>query len=219
MLALNDIHSRHGPTLILDASSTVIHGGWLPVSGDARWTRIEAEASAGIFQVLSDLGSQPREAACFVFCEGPGSILGIRTVATVLRTWIALQSRPVYAYRSLELTAHQWAQPGEAVICDARRQSWHTLTRATDATLGPIKRVATADLPGSGLLTPDGFRRWSALPAAAPRTVPYDPTALSGTLANTPLLRETNDPDAFLHEDPSYATWTPQVHQAPPPKS
>jgi hypothetical protein len=29
------------------------------------------------------------------------------------------------------------------------------------------------------------------------------------------LFRQTEEPDAFLHEEPSYAMWTPQVHQAP----
>ena len=29
------------------------------------------------------------------------------------------------------------------------------------------------------------------------------------------LFRPTDAPDAFLHEEPSYATWTPQIHRAP----
>ena len=29
------------------------------------------------------------------------------------------------------------------------------------------------------------------------------------------LFRATDAPDAFLHEEPSYATWTPQIHRAP----
>ena len=29
------------------------------------------------------------------------------------------------------------------------------------------------------------------------------------------LFHETRAPDAFLHEEPSYVTWTPKIHRAP----
>ena len=29
------------------------------------------------------------------------------------------------------------------------------------------------------------------------------------------LLRVIDLPDAFLHEEPRYVTWTPQIHRAP----
>ena len=34
-------------------------------------------------------------------------------------------------------------------------------------------------------------------------------------VAGADLFTATNTPDAFLHEEPAYATWTPQVHRAP----
>jgi tRNA threonylcarbamoyladenosine biosynthesis protein TsaB len=35
------------------------------------------------------------------------------------------------------------------------------------------------------------------------------------TAPDEPFFRESPEPDAFMHEQPSYVAWTPQVHQAP----
>ncbi|MCC5025835.1 MAG: peptidase M22 [Candidatus Synoicihabitans palmerolidicus] len=216
MHSLHHILSSHGSALVLDASSQVIHGGWLERDKSPRWSRSTQEAGVGVFQVLAQLGVSPSQAQAFIFCEGPGSILGIRTVATVLRTWIALNPRPVYCYRSLELVAHTTGQVGQTIICDARRQSWHTLTIGPDFAFAGIHRTPTAELPAQNLLSPDGFRCWSAWPSSPPTIVAYNPPQLSDALTQAPLLRPTEDPDAFLHEDPSYVQWTPRIHRAPP---
>ncbi len=61
---------------------------------------------------------------------------------------------------------------------------------------------------------PDGFRHWSTLPAGVTGT-PYVLADLLPKVADRDLFRATDAPDAFLHEEPSYATWTPQIHRAP----
>jgi tRNA threonylcarbamoyladenosine biosynthesis protein TsaB len=219
VLSLQSILQSHPTLLLLDASSANVHGGWISRNATADWVKVEAEASSGVFAALRELDKSPNEASAFIFCEGPGSILGIRTVATAIRTWTALSSRPVYSYRSLELTALCSAQRGQTVICDARRQSWHAVSVSDEGSLGPITRIPTAELPDSELLTPAGFRQWSASPPRTLSSVPYDPPRLATDLRESPILRETSAPDAFLHEDPSYAKWTPAIHRAPKPTS
>ena len=213
--SLNHIIAQHGSALLIDAASTVVHVAWLRDGKAPEWRNVADEAGRGIFQLIEELNRDCAQADAFVFCEGPGSILGIRTAATAIRTWQALRARPAYAYRSLELSAHLHAQPGDHVICDARRQSWHSVTVNTNGSTSPISRIPTAALPPERLLMPDHFRIWSPLPDPAPTTVDYDPTQLSTSLADTALMRPCAEPDAFLHEDPSYATWTPAVHRAP----
>ena len=61
---------------------------------------------------------------------------------------------------------------------------------------------------------PEGFRHWSTLPAGVTRT-PYVLADLLPAVADHDLFRATDAPDAFLHEEPSYVTWTPQIHRAP----
>ena len=146
----------------------------------------------------------------FVVCEGPGSVLGIRTSAVALRAWRVLNPAPAYAYQSLVLAAHTLANPQVNVIADARRDSWHVQRLGQ-----PLLRVPTAELTGQCVM-PEGFRHWTPLPAGLGKTS-YDlPSLLARpALQDAELFRASAEPDAFSHEEPSYVTWHPQVHQAP----
>ncbi len=214
MPSLGDLLSRHSPVLWIDAASTTIQVGILASGQPARWVRVEGDAGTGVFRAVTQLGVDVSRAAAFVYCEGPGSILGIRTCAMAIRAWVALNPRPIYAYRSLELVAHSLRRPGLSIIADARRDTWHCLTSGPEGSLTALRRVPTADLTGD-LATPAGFKAWSALPAGTVEAVAYDLEALAGALGDADLFRPSEEPDAFLHEEPSYVTWTPQVHQSP----
>jgi tRNA threonylcarbamoyladenosine biosynthesis protein TsaB len=163
---------------------------------------------------MEDLGVDQADAASFAFCEGPGSLLGIRTTAMVLRTWLSLAPRPVYAFQSLPLVACALGERDVNVIADARRDAWHCTRVDAAGSIQPLRRIPTADLSGR-LLMPDHFRHWSALPHAQVERVPYDLSSLLSKAAGVDLFRATDEPDAYLHEEPSYVTWTPKVHQAP----
>ena len=215
MRTLETILQDHGSALLIDASSSTLHGGWLVRGEPARWATVEKEAGTGLYLLLAELDLSPNQAGAFIFCEGPGSMLGIRTVAAALRVWCALQPRPVYRYRSLDLLAHASGRPNRTFICDARRRSWHALTVDEQGAFTPIHRLATEALPAGEICMPAGFRSWTQLPQPEPKQVPYGPAELSSTLAQTACFEPTDDPDAYQPERPAYAKWTPQVHQAP----
>ncbi|WP_148218118.1 peptidase M22 [Opitutus terrae] len=207
MPSLNQLLAAHAPLLVLDAASTRIQVGWL-APGSAHWAASFAEAGIGLFECLDQLQTRPEAAGAFVFCDGPGSILGVRTVAMMLRAWLVLRSRPVFAYHSLLLLAHARRDPALTVIADARRDSWHC------AAIGaPLRRVPTAELPVR-LAMPEGFRTWSTAPADLER-IPYSLAELLPATHDADIFRAIDEPDAFLHEEPSYATWSPQIHRAP----
>jgi len=147
----------------------------------------------------------------YVFCEGPGSILGIRTSAAAIRAWTALNHKPVWAFRSLDLLANSLGDEDVSVISDARRDSWHIARKGEK-----MRRVTSRDLSNeTALATPGNFRRWSSLPEAiAPTLLDYDLARLLPKVWNLDLFHACNAPDAFLHEEPSYATWSPQIHRA-----
>lgn len=211
MQSLRSIVAHHGATLVLDAASATVHAGVVTTSGGGRWKSNDGEAGREVFALIEQLGVRPDDCGAFVFCEGPGSILGIRIVAMVLRTWCALAPRAVFAYRSLELAAA--ARPADStatLICDARRQSWHEL--GPD---GAIRRRPTAEL-GARLAMPRGFRTWTPLPAQGVLEIGYEPALLGEALFDAPLLRPSPEPDAFVYDAPQYALWEPKVHQAPP---
>ena len=202
---------RRDSVLVIDAASAVIQVGALGAdgaAGTANWTTSSEEAGIGVFQCIEHLAIDPQTVGAFVFCEGPGSVLGIRTVAMAIRTWCMLKPRPVFAYASLGLVAQVLARPEVGVIADARRDSWHHFQLGRG-----LRRLGAGEL-GGALVMPEGFRHWSPLPAGVER-VPYRLADLLPRVPDADLFHATDAPDAFLHEEPSYVIWTPQIHRAP----
>jgi tRNA threonylcarbamoyladenosine biosynthesis protein TsaB len=208
MPTLRQLLDAHAPLLVIDAASSTVQIGWLEGERSNRWATSVEESGVGVFQALVELDVRPADARAFVFCDGPGSILGVRTAAMAIRTWRMLTSRPVFAYHSLALVAHALNRPDTEVIADARRDSWHSV-----AASGLLRRVPTAEL-GASLVMPENFRHWTPLPLHA-ATAHYRIPELFASALDADLFRQTENPDAFLHEEPSYVTWTPHVHRAP----
>jgi len=210
MPTLHQLLDAHGTILVLDAASARVQVGWLDRNADTppRWHASEAEAGIALFESIEALGVDVNTAGAFVFCEGPGSILGIRTAAAAIRAWCVVRARPVYAYRSLRLVAEALRLGDMAVIADARRERWHCYQTGDE-----LRRLPAASLPPRRAM-PQGFRSWSAVPPDV-AAVPYDVGALFEAGASLDLLATTNAPDAFMHEQPSYVRWTPQIHRAP----
>jgi tRNA threonylcarbamoyladenosine biosynthesis protein TsaB len=211
MPSLRQLLASHAPLLVIDAASARVQVGIVGADGAARWAVSDEEAGIGVFRCIGQLQVDVAAVGAFVFCEGPGSILGIRTVAMALRTWNVIAPKPVFSFQSLALVARAPGRADVTVIADARRDSWHVFARG-----GPLRRVPAAELTGP-LAMPEHFRHWSPLPAGVER-VPYSLETLLPATADADLFRATAAPDAFLHEEPSYAPWAPQIHR-PPTKS
>ncbi len=210
MHSLSQILREHSPVLLIDAASERIQAGLLHTDAGPRWSSRKEEAGVGVFECLDELDVEIGSVAAFAFCEGPGSILGVRTTAMALRMWNVLRPRPMFAYLGLAVVATAIGRPEVGIIADARRGLWHCLRMG-----GPMERVPAAGLSGE-LMTPEGFRHWDPLPEGT-ETTSYDLAALlaAPSVAVAELFREAPDPDAFLHQEPSYAKWVPQIHRAP----
>ncbi|MGC4071899.1 MAG: peptidase M22 [Nibricoccus sp.] len=221
MFTLRALLDRHSTILLIDSASSRIQAGLLRRGHDPIWEAATEEAGTALFSLTEKILARaaiPLSAIdAFIFCDGPGSVLGIRTAAVALRTWNALHPRPSYAYTSLALTAHHLALTENlrdfSVISDARRETWHRVSVDVSGTVSALQRAPAAGLTGA-LILPENFRHWSTLPASV-RTVPYDIASQLPALVETPLFIEAPEPDAFLHEEPSYQTWSPKIHRAP----
>jgi tRNA threonylcarbamoyladenosine biosynthesis protein TsaB len=218
------IVARHGCALVLDAASGVVQAGLLAHDRPPLWHRAEGDAGQLVFTLTERCLAESRRelgAVAVIYCEGPGSMLGTRTLAMTLRTWQTLQARPAYAYQSLALAAvHEAARtPGRAfaLLADARRDSWHSIAVSATGDIGPLRRIATADLPAGELRLPENFRAWSK-PGRAVSPCIYDVGALFRAAGDAAILRAVEAPDAFQHDAPAYKQWTPAVHQAPAPR-
>jgi tRNA threonylcarbamoyladenosine biosynthesis protein TsaB len=210
MPSLSQILGEHSPLLLIDAASARVQVGVLDAGAPARWSSRTDEAGVAVFECIDELDADIGSMNAFAFCEGPGSILGIRTSAMALRAWAALKPRPLFAYVGLAVVARAIGRPEVAVIADARRGLWHRFAGG-----GPVARLPAAELSGE-LVTPEGFRHWDPLPPGTAATS-YDLAALLAMpgVAGADLFRGTTGPDAFLHGEPAYAKWIPQIHRAP----
>jgi tRNA threonylcarbamoyladenosine biosynthesis protein TsaB len=210
MPSLSQILRENSTLLLLDAASEKIQVGLLGDGAIPKWASRTAEAGVGVFECLDELDVEIDAVGAFAFCEGPGSILGVRTTAMALRTWNVLRQRPTYAYFGLAVVAHAIGRPAVFHIADARRGFWHRMSLG-----GSPERVPAAELAGE-LMTPEGFRRWDPLPAGA-TTASYDLAKLFliPSVAAADIFRAAPEPDAFLHQEPAYAKWTPRIHRAP----
>lgn len=221
MLTLRHLLDLHPTLLLIDTASSTVQVAILRREGDAAWDARAGDAGECLFStvetVLERTGPSLATIDAFVFCEAPGSVLGIRTAAVALRTWNCLKPRPVFTYCGLSLVAQALGlEPGNrnfSVIADARRDTWHHVDVAADGSLSSMKRLPTAALKGT-IYMPGGFRSWTTPPHGT-ITTSYQLEHLLATLKDTPLFNMAAEPDAFLHEEPVYQTWTPQIHRAP----
>lgn len=208
MASLRQLINQHSSLLLLDAASNRIQVGLLTEDESSRWATSDHEAGRGIFECVEQLGINPTSVSALVFCSGPGSILGIRTTAMAVRAWNVLNSRPTYEYGSLNLVAHALNQPELKIIADARRERWHC-----QVVRQPLRQMDAANLEGE-ILLPEGFRHWSPLPDHVNQTS-YELRTLLPRISDADIFSETDNPDAFLHIEPTYKEWTPQIHRTP----
>jgi tRNA threonylcarbamoyladenosine biosynthesis protein TsaB len=221
MATLAQLLAQHGGILAVDAASTTVQVGLLRIDQPPVWRSSPDEAGKALFALTDDVlrsaGVALADVRAFVFDAGPGSMLGVRTVAMALRTWQALAPRPAYQFQSLALLAHELARIGQigAVIADARRDTWHVVEFTAPDRIAPLRRVPNAELAATTtpLWQPTAFRAWSKSPRAA-QDCPFDLASLFAAHADADLFTATDTPDAFQHEAPEYKKWSAQVHSA-----
>jgi len=221
MARLAQLLANHGSILVLDAASQRVQIGLLQAGKPALWQATLDEAGRGIFAgteaALQQAGLTIDQIGAFLFCEGPGSMLGTRTVAMTLRTWLALKPRPVYRYQSLALAArfawHQQAGRTFTVIADARRETWHCQPIGADGSITALQRLPATGLPAGELLTPESFRAWAEPPRPA-AICSYDLANIFPAVMDGDYFTATDAPDAFQHEAPEYKKWSAQAHSA-----
>ncbi|WP_442887020.1 hypothetical protein [Congregicoccus parvus] len=207
------------PALVIDAaSSEVVVGLWDDDPTRDTWWRRTVDAGTGVFEgveeILRRAGTEIEGIASFVFCAGPGSLLGVRVTAMALRTWLAVRGDrrlpSCFEYRSLELVAADLRGSGEkgpfSVVTDARRQAWNVLTVAASGSRSDIARVATDALVQrtGARWVPRGFPCWQSRPSGC-FDADYQPERLRTLLACEPaLLRPASEPEAFAVALPEY---------------
>jgi tRNA threonylcarbamoyladenosine biosynthesis protein TsaB len=151
----------------------------------------------------------------FALCVGPGSVLGIRIAALAVRSWSALESRPIFVWESLAGIARSALVAGEKgpflVAVESRLKRWHALEVSADGSLGTPFEAEAAQLNTAGC-------RVLAASELAPAVltshvaVPHPWSSLPIFFTQSGFLREESRPDA-LNVANDFATWSGERHR------
>jgi tRNA threonylcarbamoyladenosine biosynthesis protein TsaB len=209
------------PCLVLDGSARagvrvgVLSGGrWVGqgISPDGALEGLFGCVEAALAEAMLKLG----DIRSFALCVGPGSILGIRIAALAVRSWSALEPRPIFVWESLAGLARSALVAGEQgpflVAAESRLKRWHALEVAADGSLGVPFEAEAAELNSSG------HRVLAASEVAvgvliSQVQVPHPWSTLPALFAQPGFLREEHRPDA-LNVANDFATWSGERHRS-----
>ncbi len=208
------------PCLVLDGSARagvragVLSGGrWVGqgVSTDGALEGLFGCVEAAMADAKLKLG----DIRSFALCVGPGSVLGIRIAALAVRSWSALEPRPIFVWESLASLARSALVAGEKgpflVAAESRLKRWHALEVSADGSLGTPFEAEASQLNTAG-------RRVLASSEAAPGVltshvaVPHPWSALPVFFTQPGFLREEPRPDA-LNVANDFAIWSGERHR------
>ena len=208
------------PCLVLDGSARA--GVRVGVLSGGRWVGqgLSPEgALEGLFGcvevALAEAKLKLGDIRSFALCVGPGSVLGIRIAALAVRSWSALEPRPIFIWESLAGIARSALTVGEQgpflVAVESRLKRWHALEVSADGSLGAPFEAEAAQLNSSG------HRVLASSEAAAGVlishvAVPHPWSALPTFFAQSGFLREESRPDA-LNVANDFATWSGERHR------
>ena len=125
--------------LVIDCSSSNIFTGILDSENQWR-SQIRREGTVlenlfiAIEATIQDAGIKLSDLSGFIYCEGPGSVLGLRLCAMAIETWRRLypNCNELFKYNSLQLNALLLLQDNKDVndaliVSDWKKGAWNSI--------------------------------------------------------------------------------------------
>ena len=205
------------PLLVTDSSSLGVRAGILGKDGWMAYRSEEGDTDRKLFssaqRLLTETGLQLGDLRGFIFCEGPGSTLGIRINCMAVKTWVWLSAgQPaIYAYKSLEAMALlQWVRVGHpyAILSDLRSGQWNGIRVTGPGRFSPVQAVTAQDLedwPKTRFHLRQ--RLYSPDPPPGSQLLPYDIEPLGDAKAFDGLIRRVETPSPFETTTTVYKKW------------
>ncbi|CAI8264538.1 MAG: Uncharacterised protein [Opitutia bacterium UBA7350] len=213
-------------TLVIDTSNPVCFAGIL----DAKHHWLAYQSNEGpaleilfskVETVLTEAELSLNEITSYLYCEGPGSTLGLRLAAMAIKTWRALHVRqpPCFAYHSLQLAAHclKKDQPkllNALIVADWKKDTWNAvfIKQGVVATGKTISQAKLEAWQGSVYHLPQR-KGWQAPPSDA-ITMPYTPERIHELIDAPRFLRPVDIPVPFASAPSNFQKWIPDRHRA-----
>ncbi|MGF1484852.1 MAG: hypothetical protein ACFBZ8_10870 [Opitutales bacterium] len=216
----------HAPALLLEASGPVVQVGLGGADGWLGYARSEAPALESltplIAAVLKQAGLKLDDIGCFVYDEGPGTLLGLRLAAMTFRTWKALpmhRTTPVFAFRSVEAAAAsllaKGTKPPFGLVTEAGLGKWVLSEKRGEGSPGALEVVDAERLAAypHPLYHLAQRKQWKPLPCAA-TVFNLDLEALPVLLSVSQLSHSVDQPIPLRPVVQDYVKWSGQRHRS-----
>lgn len=216
------------PALVIDGSASSFFSGVL--GSDGTWLSHQKSpepALESLFTtvdaVLQAAGLELEAIRSFIYCEGPGSVLGLRLCAMAIETWMRIHPHPtkLYAYNSLGLVAanlldQRKNREGALLVSDWKKDTWNSLKIRSDGleAVAPITAEELSNWQGAVYHLP-ARKGWQKPPDNAIE-ITYEPENLPGLLKLPELIELRQDVALYSSGINSFQKWTPDRHRAAP---
>ncbi|MGB0409669.1 MAG: hypothetical protein ACPGIC_06690 [Opitutales bacterium] len=215
------------PALVVDGSSQHFFAGILNEKGEwlSRQTSPDPPLESlftSVDEVLKSCGLELESIRSYIYCEGPGSVLGLRLCAMAIEVWRRLSPSKtrLFSYNSLQLTAAGISIEGlptqsALLISDWKKAAWNGIKLDAGAApeVSPIESAIAARWSGPLYHLP-ARKGWQEAPAHA-HAIAYAPEQVQKHLQAKGLLRETKDIELYSAGANTFQKWTPERHRAP----
>ena len=207
--------------LLVDASSQVQVG--IPDSKD--WlslVREEKPALESLFvaipKSLEEIDASISAIDAILFCEGPGSTLGLRVAAMAVKT-ILRENEPsptLFTYNALDLAAIMSNDFSRPILAPFRKGKRLLRSPISDSAIGSIEVLEepiSESLSKEALHLPS-LRSWETLPEGLD-VLDYDISHIAGLAGIAPILRPAEIPEVFTPLPAEFRKWKPARDLSP----
>lgn len=214
------------PTLVIDGSGSAVFAGVL--GADGKWlakSELDGAPLESLFPAVEATLAQAEltlsQLRSFVYCEGPGSVLGLRLCAMAIETWSRLtpESAHYFAYNSLQLTAALICvdTPGlenALLVSDWKKGAWNAV-KISDGQPGPTEVADDTTIANwTGPLYHLPQRKGWQKPPTNATPVEYSPQRLPEVRH---LPQSTANVELYASGINVFQKWNPERHRAPTP--
>lgn len=214
------------PLLVIDGSGSTVFAGVLDKND--RWlAQVQREGAPledlfpTIESALQEAGTHLNEISAYLYCEGPGSVLGLRLCAMAIETWTRLypETAKLYKYNSLQLCAlallHDSPDLQEALlVSDWKKGAWNALTIESGKPISIDVIDDTELVSWKGPLYHLPQRKgWQSPPPGA-QTIEYSPARIAEVCQHPMFLQATKGVQLYSACINTFQKWTPTRHRA-----
>tara|TARA_Y100000588_G_scaffold366401_1_gene432079 strand:+ start:110 stop:766 length:657 start_codon:yes stop_codon:yes gene_type:complete len=202
-------HSTFSLPVLLDASSTHVHVGIPSASGWLSLQRSETPALGFLFEglrrCLEETKSEIGQMDAIIFCEGPGSTLGLRAALTLAKT---LQSQisptpAITVYNALHAAALLCENRDMPILADYRQGQW--FLRETCGDIRVVEETEALEIAQHSQ-TLRQRKSWGKMTASCPE-VEYDLSRLEGMKSLSNILRPIEKLVLFDPRPATFRKW------------